>query len=248
MIKFSIGIGAVLTFAASALLAGAPLTSVRPVAREVVATPASFVPQGMARSLRPQLRPDTVSAPRTTTQGIERVETVLASGNDKAFQNWIAGFKRRASAKGISQTTLDAAFRGVRYNAGVIKKDRNQSEFTKQIWDYLDSAASPTRVKNGKAALRKHGRTLDQIEARYGVEKEVVAAIWGLESAYGAHRGDTPLIEAVATLAYDGRRGKFFEAQLIAALKILQNGDVSPRNMTGSWAGAMGHTQFIPTS
>jgi len=248
MIKFSIGIGAVLTFAASALLAGAPLTSVRPVAREVVATPASFVPQGMARSLRPQLRPDTVSAPRTTTQGIERVETVQASGNDKAFQNWIAGFKRRASAKGISQTTLDAAFRGVRYNAGVIKKDRNQSEFTKQIWDYLDSAASPTRVKNGKAALRKHGRTLDQIEARYGVEKEFVAAIWGLESAYGAHRGDTPLIEAVATLAYDGRRGKFFEAQLIAALKILQNGDVSPRNMTGSWAGAMGHTQFIPTS
>ena len=248
MKRVSIALIGVTALAAQALAAGAPPTSKRPVAREATVVTASFAPQSLSKSLRPQIRPNAFSVPRTSTVGNERVETIQASGNDKAFQNWIAGFKRRAASQGISQSTLNAAFRGVRYNAGVIKKDRNQSEFTKQIWDYLDSAASPTRVKNGKAALRKQGRVLEQIEARYGVEKEVVAAIWGLESAYGAHRGDTPLIEAVATLAFDGRRGKFFEAQLVAALKILQNGDVSARNMTGSWAGAMGHTQFIPTS
>ena len=89
---------------------------------------------------------------------------------------------------------------------------------------------------------------LSEIEARYDVEAEVVAAVWGLESAYGSFRGDTPIIEALATLAFDGRRGRFFEQQLIAALRIIQSGDVRPRDMRGSWAGAMGHTQFIPTS
>ncbi|GAA3859704.1 lytic murein transglycosylase [Celeribacter arenosi] len=164
------------------------------------------------------------------------------------FDQWKAGFRQRAMREGISATTFDRAFRGVSYNNDVIKKDRNQSEFTKQIWDYLDSAASPTRVKNGQAAMRKHARVLDAIEARFGVDKYVVAAVWGLESAYGATRGDIPVIEALSTLAYDGRRGRFFEAQLLAALRILQSGDVSARNMKGSWAGAMGHTQFIPTS
>lgn len=173
---------------------------------------------------------------------------IQVSTSNTRFAQWIKAFRTRALAKGITPTVFDQAFRGVKYDKDVIAKDRNQSEFTKQIWDYLDSAASPVRVKNGKAALRKHKRILDKIEARYGVEKEVVAAIWGLESAYGAQRGDIDIIEALATLSYDGRRGKFFEAQLIAALQILQSGDVRPRDMKGSWAGAMGHTQFIPTS
>ncbi|MBU2937230.1 lytic murein transglycosylase [Pacificibacter marinus] len=172
----------------------------------------------------------------------------VSATQDAALARWIDGFKARARREGISDTTLNRAFRGVKYDASVIAKDRHQSEFTKQIWDYLDSAASPVRVKNGVAAMRKHANTLNAIEAKYGVDKHVVAAIWGLESAYGATRGDVPVIQALATLAYDGRRGRFFEAQLIAALQILQSGDTSPRNMKGSWAGAMGHTQFIPTS
>lgn len=172
----------------------------------------------------------------------------ISAKQDAALSRWIDGFKSRARREGISDTTLNRAFRGVKYDASVIAKDRHQSEFTKQIWDYLDSAASPVRVKNGVAAMRKHARALNAIEAKYGVDKQVVAAIWGVESAYGATRGDVPVIQALATLAYDGRRGRFFEAQLIAALKILQSGDTSPRNMKGSWAGAMGHTQFIPTS
>lgn len=164
------------------------------------------------------------------------------------FENWIGAFRGRARAQGISATTFDRAFAGVDYLPDVIRRDRNQSEFTKQIWEYLDSAVSDTRLRNGQAALRKHKKTLSAIERRYGVEAEVVTAIWGLESAYGTFRGSTPMISALATLAYDGRRGAFFEDQLIAALKIVQAGDVSPGRMTGSWAGAMGHTQFIPTS
>jgi len=167
---------------------------------------------------------------------------------NQAFKRWIDGFKVRARAQGIRPQVLDAAFRGVRYNADVVSRDRNQSEFTKQIWEYLDSAVSDTRVQNGRAALRDNARVLAEIEDRYGVEAEVVTAIWGLESAYGAFRGSTPIIEALATLAFDGRRGRFFEEQLVAALKIVQSGDVATSQMTGSWAGAMGHTQFIPTS
>lgn len=171
-----------------------------------------------------------------------------ASTSNLAFSRWIDGFRGRARAAGIRDNVFDAAFQGVRYNTDVIQKDRNQSEFTKQIWEYLDSAASDTRVRNGREALQKNRRLLGEIEARYGVEAEVVAAIWGLVSAYGSFRGDRPLVESLATLAFDGRRGRFFEQQLIAALKIIQSGDVAPSRMTGSWAGAMGHTQFIPTS
>lgn len=190
--------------------------------------------------LRPQLRPNAVSE--------QAAPTVAKTAVDAGFQRWIPDFRNRALSQGISGATFDAAFRGVTYDADVIKRDRNQSEFTKTIWDYLDSAASDTRIKNGKAAVRQHQSKLAAIEARYGVEKEVVVAVWGLESAYGTFRGKNDVVQSLATLAYDGRRGAFFEGQLIAALKILQNGDTSPRNMTGSWAGAMGHTQFIPTS
>ncbi|MCV2863886.1 lytic murein transglycosylase [Defluviimonas sp. WL0075] len=175
-------------------------------------------------------------------------EQIITTSANLGFDRWIAGFRARAIARGINETTFDRAFNGISYNTSVIQKDRNQSEFTKAIWDYLDRAVSDLRVENGQRALKRHRKLLDRIEKTYGVEKEVVVAIWGLESSYGDNRGDVPLIEALATLAYDGRRGSFFESQLIAALKIVQSGDVAPRAMTGSWAGAMGHTQFIPTS
>ena len=202
----------------------------------VVAGVAQANPGPPERSLRPELRPELHAI------------TVQGAANNRGLQRWISDFRVRASAQGISTQAFDAAFRGVRYNADVIQRDRNQSEFTKTIWEYLDSAASDLRVRNGLAALRQNEGLLNAIEARYGVEKEVVVAVWGLESSFGAFRGDEPLIEALATLAYDGRRGRFFEQQLIAALKIIQSGDVAPSDMTGSWAGAMGHTQFIPTS
>ena len=169
-------------------------------------------------------------------------------GSQSGLDRWVATFRPRALAAGITPATFDTAFRGIRYNEAVIEKDRNQAEFTRTIWDYLDSAVSDLRVENGKAALRQHRPTLDRLQATYGVPAEVITAVWGLESSYGANRGDIPVIEALATLAHDGRRGAFFEGQLIDALRILQQGDARPDAFTGSWAGAMGHTQFIPSS
>jgi lytic murein transglycosylase len=227
---------AILAAAGTAAAGAAPQSSLRPQIRPLVAVSEQLQPAAFT-SLRPQLRP--------LSQAEEKLHL---AASERGFQSWIKGFRNRAAAQGISAATLDRAFRGVTYDAEVIRRDRNQSEFTKTIWEYLDSAASDTRIKNGKAALRDQNARLKRIEAAYGVEKEIVVAVWGLESAYGSYRGSMDVVRSLATLAYDGRRGKFFEAQLIAALKIIQAGDVNPRKMTGSWAGAMGHTQFIPTS
>ncbi|WP_372892004.1 lytic murein transglycosylase [Rhodosalinus sp.] len=200
------------------------------------------------RSLRPQARPGALPRAVRAAPAEEERPTMPASERQAAFEDWLADFRARARGEGISPRVLDAALGGLRYDASVIDRDRNQSEFTRTLWEYLDSAVSGTRIANGRKALDQHGAALDRIEARYGVEKEIVAAIWGLESAYGAFRGETEVIEALATLAFDGRRGAFFESELIAALKILQAGDTTPDRMTGSWAGAMGHTQFMPSS
>ena len=164
------------------------------------------------------------------------------------YDAWVAAFKTRAAGRGISASTLNTAFRGAGYLPGVVKRDRNQTEFKRSLEDYLAIAASDERVSKGRAAFARHRSTLSAIEAKYGVSAEIVTAVWGLESFYGERRGNVSVISATSTLAFDGRRGVFFEKQLIAALKILQNGDVSASNLTGSWAGAMGHTQFIPTS
>ncbi|MDN5786157.1 lytic murein transglycosylase [Pseudorhodobacter sp.] len=173
---------------------------------------------------------------------------VRTAGDTAGLQVWLQGFRQRAAAAGISADVMDHALTGLQYDADVIRRDRNQSEFTKTIWDYLDTANAAERVSNGKAALAKRAATLQKIEDKYGVDKEVVAAIWGLESAYGSFRGSGSTIQSLANLAYDGRRGAFFEGELLAALKILQSGDTTPTKMRGSWAGAMGHTQFMPSS
>jgi membrane-bound lytic murein transglycosylase B len=165
-----------------------------------------------------------------------------------SFQAWRAGFRSRALAQGIRPDVFDAAFRGVGVNEKVVELDGRQAEFTKPIWEYLDSAASAERVSNGRAKRAQLSATMNAIEQTYGVNGETVLAIWGMETNYGTYRGDIPVIESLATLAYEGRRKAFAEEQLIAALKILQAGDTTPNQMIGSWAGAMGHTQFIPTS
>lgn len=175
-------------------------------------------------------------------------KNIVVAQTQSGFKSWVKGFRTKALANGISARTFDRAFQGVQLNERVMRLDRKQAEFSREIWDYLDTATSPKRVKNGRAMLAKHKRTLRQIEKRYGVDAKVVVAIWGLESSYGQRMGDINIIEALATLAYDGRRRKFGEQQLIQALKIIQRGDITPNRMMGSWAGAMGHTQFIPTS
>ncbi len=190
----------------------------------------------------------TLSACTGVAPAPKKSETQMRAVANAGYDTWVAGFRSRAASGGINQTTLSIAFRNAGYLPGVIERDRNQTEFTRTLEDYLAIAASDDRISTGKAELRSQGSVLAAIEAKYNVEPEIVTAIWGLESRYGARRGNIPVISALSTLAFDGRRGAFFEKQLIAALKILQNGDVSAANMTGSWAGAMGHTQFIPTS
>lgn len=218
------------TIALAALIAyPASLHAVeRPLKRDVAAQAAAA--QAQAQAPVPQARPVT-----------------LAQGSG-ALARWRESFRPKASAAGIRRQTFDAAFAGMRLNQEVIRLDRRQAEFTKPIWEYLDTAVSAARIQNGRGHLSRLASTLDGIEQTYGVDKEAVLAIWGMETNYGSYRGNIGTIEALATLAVEGRRRSFAEEQLIAALKILQNGDVSPRAMKGSWAGAMGHTQFIPTS
>jgi lytic murein transglycosylase len=167
-------------------------------------------------------------------------------GSQAGLDAWVEEFRLRALDAGIPAATFDAALRGVAFDAKVVERDRNQNEFSKTIWDYLDTAVSEDRVALGLKAIDRHRALLERIEAEYGVEKEVVAAVWGLESAYGTYRGDLPVLGSLATLAYEGRRGAFFEAELIAGLRIVEGGHVE--RFVGSWAGASGHTQFMPSS
>ena len=167
---------------------------------------------------------------------------------NSAYDAWVASFRGRAAAQGISQSTLAEAFQGTGYLPGVVTRDRNQTEFSRTLENYLSIAASDERVQKGRVAFARHRGVLNTLQDRYGVDAEIITAIWGLESFYGERRGEVSVISATSTLAFDGRRGQFFEQQLVAALRILQNGDIQASRMTGSWAGAMGHTQFIPTS
>lgn len=168
--------------------------------------------------------------------------------NAAGFAAWVAGFRQRASAKGVSADALDSAFDQARFVPRIIELDNRQPEFSRAIWDYLDTAVSDLRVQHGRAKLSQREVLARRIQNRYGVSRFVIAAIWGMESNYGRNFGHYETIDALATLGYDGRRQSFAENQLYAAMKILTAGDISRADMRGSWAGAMGHTQFLPTS
>ena len=173
---------------------------------------------------------------------------------DAAFQQWVRDFAAVAANSGVQRSIYDHAFEGVTIpDPEVLEKARYQPEFRSAIWDYLDSRVNPYTVEKGQEMARVHARTLDQIERRFGVDRNILLAIWSMESNYGAVLEKPERLhyvpQALATLAYaDSRRAKFARTQLIAALKILQDGGIRRENLSGSWAGAMGHTQFIPTS
>ncbi len=164
------------------------------------------------------------------------------------FDAWVHDFRKRALARGIPADTLKAAFRHAGFLPGVIEKDRSQAEHIYGVEDYLAITASDARVAMGRQVLSQKAGLLAKLEAWYGVEARIIAAIWGIESFYGTKRGEVMVISALSTLAFEGRRAEFFEGQLVAALKILAHGDITADRMTGGWAGAMGHTQFIPTT
>jgi len=167
---------------------------------------------------------------------------------DEAFADWLTAFRGEALKAGITTKTFDKAMAGVTPDPDVVAADRNQPEFVKPVWEYLKGALSDKRVARGKTLLVDHRKLLDRLEKAYGVDRHVVVAIWGLESNFGDYMGSQKVVRSLATLAFEGRRPDFGRTQLIAALKIIQAGDVGPDGLLGSWAGAMGQTQFIPTT
>lgn len=173
---------------------------------------------------------------------------------DAGFQRWIADFRKTAAASGISGATFDKAFQGITTpDLDVLEKARYQPEFRMSAWQYVDNQVNERSITTGRQMARQWKPWLDRIEQTYGVDRHILLAIWSIESRYGEVLQDPTrvrsTVRALATLGYaDQRRSKFGRQQLIAALKILQRGDISVAQLTGSWAGAMGHTQFIPTS
>ncbi|QEM80722.1 lytic murein transglycosylase [Halomonas binhaiensis] len=196
--------------------------------------------------------PDSPAAPGQKEQAVnpanEASQATAPSAQFQSFEQWRDAFRQEALAAGISENTLQRAFDGVRFSSRVIELDGAQPEFVRPIWEYLDGAVSDSRVSLGRSKLADNNAAARSAEAEYGVPAEVVTAIWGIESSFGQNFGDFSTLDALATLAYEGRRRDWAHDELLAALKIIQAGDISPERMKGSWAGAMGHTQFIPSS
>ncbi|MBS0291586.1 MAG: lytic murein transglycosylase [Proteobacteria bacterium] len=163
------------------------------------------------------------------------------------FHAWLQSFASQALAAGIHRQTVDAMLAHAQWQPRVVELDRSQPEFTRTPWAYLDSAVSPQRVAQGREQRRLHAAALESAEQRYGVPASIITAIWGMESNYGRNFGSFSTIDALATLAYDGRRRDWARGELLAALRIVDRGDISADALVGSWAGAMGHTQFLPS-
>lgn len=192
-------------------------------------------------------------APATGTRPAPGPTAPGAAGADDAaveqrFAKWISDLRATARAEGISDATLKSAFDQIQYLPRVIELDRAQPEFTRTVWDYLDNAVTPQRVATGQDKLLQVRAEAEAAAARYGVPPAVIVAIWGMESNYGGNYGNTPVIDALATLGFEGRREDWAKRELLAALKILDSGDIARDRMIGSWAGAMGQTQFLPSN
>ena len=168
--------------------------------------------------------------------------------NPLTFSDWLADLKTEALSTGISAATFDQAFTGIELNPKVIKLDRHQPEFTQTYNQYISTRVSQSRIKNGKKKIDENADDLKAVSEHIGVQQRFIAGIWGMETNYGGFTGGYNIIRSLATLAYDMRRSKFFRAQLLKALNILQEGHVAPEDFKGSWAGAMGQGQFMPDS
>ena len=166
----------------------------------------------------------------------------------QSFDAWLAEFRTEARSKGISDQTLDAAFADVTPIPRVIELDRRQIEFTMKFDQYLGHVVNGTRIRKGRNLVAKHQKLLDEVSKKFGVQKRFIVALWGIETDFGRVTGGFSVIGALATLAHDGRRSSFFRRELLLALKILEDKHIAPAEMKGSWAGAMGQNQFMPSS
>ena len=164
------------------------------------------------------------------------------------FNTWLDTLKIEARSKGISQSTIESSLSGIKPIPRVIELDRKQPEFTLTFEEYLGRVVSDRRIRIGKAKLVEHKKLLAEISIKYGVQPRYIVALWGIETDFGRITGGFPVISSLATLAYDGRRSKFFRKELFLALKIVDKGHITAKDMLGSWAGAMGQNQFMPSS
>jgi lytic murein transglycosylase len=175
--------------------------------------------------------------------------SAAACGNTAdGFGAWLDDFKRDAAAEGMSDRMLDASLSGVVYDRAIIARDRGQRVFKLTFEKFAARLVTPTRLARGRALLQSHAALLQRLEARYGVPGPVLVAIWGLETGYGADNGNFRTMQALATLAFDCRRASQFTDELKDALRIVQQGDMTPAQMRGDWAGEIGQTQFMPSS
>jgi membrane-bound lytic murein transglycosylase B len=167
---------------------------------------------------------------------------------DASFATWLAGVRQEAIAQGIRAQSVDRALKGAHEIPRVLELDRSQPETRYTLQEYLDRVVTQDRIQRGQERLQENRALLEQIAQRYHVQPRFVVALWGLETDFGRVTGDYPTISALATLAYDGRRSALFRRELIAAIRIVDLGYIGPEEMRGSWAGAMGQCQFMPTS
>lgn len=168
--------------------------------------------------------------------------------NTLTFNEWKDDFRTKALSQGIQKKTLDKVFKTIKLDLDVLELDASQPEFTHPIWHYLDNATSTKRLKKARKLLKKYRKILEKVELEYGVAQEVIVAIWAMESDFGANYGNKNIIRSLATLAYQGKRADFAEQELLSALLILQSQQLNKKVLLGSWAGAMGQAQFMPSS
>jgi len=172
----------------------------------------------------------------------------VVADNRNNYPFWLAEFKKEAMSKGISKKILDSAFKGVTPQPRVVTLDRSQPETVQTLQDYINKRVTSLHIELGRKKLRENHQLLQKIESHFGVQARFIVAFWGLETSYGRYTGGHNVIAAITTLAFDKRRGAFFRKQLLDALFILEEGHVTIEQMTGSWAGAMGQTQFMPST
>src|SRR6478752_4525690 len=179
--------------------------------------------------------------------GLPAAPALAVSCGTGSFEAWLDDFKNEAAAKGISQAAIAAGLNGVTLDRGVLSRDRSQQAFN-QSFEEFSGRMVPPRLGRGASLMKQYGSVLGRIERSYGVPGEILVAIWGLETDFGANIGKFSTIRSLATLAYDCRRSEMFRAELMDALRIIERGDLAPSDMRGAWAGELGQTQFMPSS
>jgi membrane-bound lytic murein transglycosylase B len=179
---------------------------------------------------------------------VNAAEPRVVPDNPMPFDQWLEELKQDAMKEGISQNTLDMSFAGIELDPKVVELDRRQPEFTQTAAQYLEARVSALRIKNGIQKMADYKEVLDPSAQNIGVQKRFIASIWGMETNYGTYTGNYNVVRSLMTLAYDMRRSGFFRKELLKALTIIEEGHIPADKMIGSWAGAMGQGQFMPTS